>query len=343
MIILSACVIGSLFLLILTIQISKPLEAKNGFNRHFLGHKLEPSKSIHLNLTQFYFAGNTKYNIYLGNYLNSGLLFSSDYSLQDTQYHIITCADKSPIAWRMLNVQIDSPWVYLMEGLTPALLATDFAFKKCFRMKVRRNNFSASMMLSPGIAVVRSFDKSLGQDILSVERSECPNDIPLNHFILEKQMDGRFSVDGMFIHLSNSDRFIYLYYYRNSFYMLDSNIQQVYKGQTIDTNRYAKLKIGRIEREDKTTLLTPPPTVNQEACANERYLLVYSGLRADNETSSIFSPHAIIDIYSLLNGQYVGSIYLETVSHKKIASMAIFHQHLMIIQDDLLSDYFFPL
>ena len=198
------------------------------------------------------------------------------------------------------------------------------------------------MMLRPGLAIVRSFDKNLGQDVLSVERSIRPKEIPLSHFILEKQIDGRFSVDGMFIHLSNSDRFIYLYYYRNSFLMLDSNIQLVYKGQTIDTNRYAKLKIGKIEREDKTILLTPPPIVNQEACANERYLVVYSDLMADNETSSIFSRHSTIDLYSLSNGQYVGSIYLETPSHKKISSMAIFHQHLVILQDDLLSDYLFP-
>ncbi len=129
-IILSTCIVGSLILLILTIQISKSLELQNGFSRHYLGHKLRPSKSTHLKLTQFYFAGNTKDNIYLGNYLNSTLLFSSDYSLQDTQYSLITCRDKSPIAWRILNVQVDSPQVYFMEGLTPTLLVTDFAFKK---------------------------------------------------------------------------------------------------------------------------------------------------------------------------------------------------------------------
>ena len=38
------------------------------------------------------------------------------------------------LPWRILNVQVDSPQVYLMEGLTPTLLVTDFAFKKAFEL-----------------------------------------------------------------------------------------------------------------------------------------------------------------------------------------------------------------
>ncbi|MCG1037959.1 hypothetical protein KI686_16295, partial [Polaribacter sp. DS7-9] len=73
--------------------------------------------------------------------------------------------------------------------------------------------------------------------------------IKLAPHILEKQIDGLFCTDGMLHYNRKRHQLIYLYYYRNQYILMDTLLNIVHKGNTIDTNRVAKINPVKIQSQ----------------------------------------------------------------------------------------------
>src|SRR5690606_29221831 len=89
-------------------------------------------------------------------------------------------------------------------------------------------------------------------------------------------------------------RLVYVYYYRNQFLCLDTNLNVQYKGRTIDTVSHAHIKVASLASEGKQTLTSPGGVVNRLSCMDGKWVYVNSKLMANNERKSEFDKVSAI-------------------------------------------------
>ncbi len=132
---------------------------------------------------------------------------------------------------------------------------------------------------------------------------------------------------------------IYLYYYRNEFICLDTNLNLLYKGSTIDTISKAQIKIVEIRSEKISTFAERPLIVNRKSCISRGWLFVNSGLKANNEERQSFDQLAVIDLYSLIDGTYQFSFYMPDPITKKMRDFIVVEKTLIALYDNYIAAY----
>src|SRR5690606_27633545 len=85
--------------------------------------------------------------------------------------------------------------------------------------------------------------------------------------LLQKQIDGIICTDGILVYDSEQQRLFYVYYYRNQFLCLNSTLDLLYRGNTLDTISRVKISITSQNGSHERTLATPPRIVNNLAYA----------------------------------------------------------------------------
>jgi hypothetical protein len=312
----------------------KTLAGKNGFVRLLPSHKVVGviSKDIKHNI--WYISGVSNQKICLGNYLSPGRLALVDQGLKDYQELGLSGFEKVSV-YKGSYMQIDSPFVYLMDGIKPIIIqgsALNFHLDK----QIGAPYFTGAILLTDNSLALRCVNqkhenvlmkKSIGSDVLKTTR------------LLEKQVDGLFCTDGEIVKVPGSSKMIYVYYYRNQFLCADSNLNLLYKGKTIDTISHAQIKVANIHSTKQITMAAPPLYVNKCACANEKYLFVQSALRANNETDYMIKNVSTIDVYAVKDGKYQFSFYLPDFRGFKVRDFKVYGQSLYALYDHYLYKY----
>jgi hypothetical protein len=151
--------------------------------------------------------------------------------------------------------------------------------------------------------------------------------------LLERQIDGIFCVDGRLDYDKSVNRIVYTYYYRNQFIVMDSSLNLLYRGKTIDTTSRVKIQVATISSSKTRTLSAPPMIVNGQSFTANGFLFVNSRLLASNERNDAHDGAWVIDVYSLKDGAYVLSFYLYAFENKKPREFAVVGDKLIALTD----------
>jgi hypothetical protein len=140
-----------------------------------------------------------------------------------------------------------------------------------------------------------------------------------NNNITDRNNDGGLSTDGMLRYDRATGKVLYIFYYSNQFLCLDTNLNLIYKENTIDTFNSYQVTVKRTGGAGKLsfTHASPPRTINKLSCLKANLLYINSGVKADNENTSEFRNNSVIDIYRVDDGKYLGSFYLPDYKKKK--------------------------
>ena len=295
--------------------------SKNGFIRLFPSHFIVDSNRLDIGYNSYYIAGITDTHIYLGNYTATNQVMQVNYALNDIHRIILSVPSGRRFAWKAMKVFVDSTGIYMMEGISPIILHVDFHNRVESEYRSFKP-FNESIPISPGSFIMNRFDAPLNQDILVKLRMDTTNHQMAN-YILSKQMDGIFSVDGMINWDPDNKKIVYLYFYRNEFICLDTNLTPIYTGHTIDTIRHAHIKLTPPSPERTITFASPPLMTNQRCCVSGNWLYIQSALMANNEKPEYFKTNSVIDLYSIQNGRYRFSFYLPDLFHSKARDFCV--------------------
>lgn len=328
--------IGMVYLLQIFSQ--KVNHSSNGFIRLFPPHLVSLRKAIDLKYNSYYIAGVSSKHIYLGNFTARANLLITDYSLADTHRIKLRFPENGKQLSNSFNVRIDFPHIYILDGLKPAILHASVDTLFAFPYIYDRTYFIECVPISFNSFALRSFDASIHKNVLLKQSPDTPH-IKRSPELLEKQVDGFFCTDGILSYDVSASRLVYVYFYRNQFLCLDTNLNLLYKGRTIDTVSHARIKVFSTDSGKMSTLAAPPLTVNKRSTASKGLLFVYSSLRANNETQEAFNTYSVIDIYILNDGQYKHSIYLNDINNKKLSNFYIRNRTLVAIHDHYLAIY----
>ncbi len=310
------------------------------FKRIFPKEKiLSLQATVDLRFNSYYLAGADSSNIYLANSTDPNQLIIADYRLR-TKHVQLNIPDTARIAWKLLQVRIDFPNILITEGITPSILKGTFP-SLSYSKKQFDLYFSDLVPLTSNTFCLRAYNESLKQNILLSAREGVENDT-VPRYMLEKQSDGFFCTDGMLLYNPARGEVIYVYYYRNQFVQLDSEMRVKHVGHTIDTVGRADVDVGFIRSESQMVLLNQPTVVNKHSCTDENFLYIHSGIKADNETDFEFKGNSVVDVYSLADNKYQFSFYLPFLAETSIDDFKAANHKLIVVHGQILAVYALP-
>jgi hypothetical protein len=310
----------------------------NNFTRLFPPHFLYNPRLLALRYNSFYLAGMSRSTIYLGNVTAPSFLLMVNYDLTDSGHLILQVPEQIKIVAPAIQVFVDSPNIFMMEGNTPRILRGNLTHPYMTDCKYQGDGFNASTMISAQSFALRTYSQQNGRNMLAksdLSGEKC-KDFPA---ILTTKGDGIFSLDGSLFRDQNTGILNYVYFYRNEFLSLDTNLNIIAKGKTIDTIHTPQIKLSRIISENNTTFSAPPLLVNKISCADSGFLFINSGLMANNENEDSFKSGAVVDIYSLKNGEYIYSFYVPDDNGVKMKSFQVYKHRLVALYDQSMMSF----
>jgi hypothetical protein len=305
----------------------------NGFYRIFPPHPIEKTVTLDLQSDHYYLAGMTSNSIYLADQKDPFHILRSSLDLSDTQNLDITYSRNLKLQFG--RIRVDSPRIYLTDWNTKTILSGKMDSPILADDYPNTTSFVDAAPLSPKSVVIKTLNDSNNGYILAKETDGVP--LLKAPGILEKQDEGFFSTDGMITYDNQLLSFIYLYYYRNQYLVIDSNLQLRFRGRTIDTVSWAKLQTSIIPSEHALTISGTPLLVNNHMAVFEKWLIVHSNLIADNESKSLFNDSYVMDVYNLLTHTYAYSFHAPRRQSKKITGIWLQSNRLALIEGQYLS------
>src|SRR5579859_494830 len=225
------CLSGSVLCVVcLALYSEKANHRSNGFIRLAPPHVATPKRIRDLGVNSYYLAGGTRSRFYLGNHTTPHLITTIDLGLADSSVHRLSMPSAGGRFARSLMIGIDSPHIYLFEGVTPTIVQGIIGDSILYRTP-GKFYFNMATPLSPASRIFRVVDQRR-QNILV---KQLHDSLIRADNILEKQMDGIFYTEGALHAQPDSNRLVYVYSYRNQFIVMDTNLQVRYIARTIDT------------------------------------------------------------------------------------------------------------
>jgi len=333
---LAICAIISIgFIVVLFEVVQYEKNKPNDFIRSLPPHLIVAGKTFDLKSNSFYIAGLSADSIYLAS-------FNTPYFIMSLDYHLIAIKDRK-IMWtggykisKSANLNVNYPFIYLNDDNEGRHYKTNLDnLRKVTAMQILP--YTASAILNQHSFVDRIIDNK-GQNQLIWESGTLKS-IKIHQKLLENQGDGIFSSDGVLFHLPETNYAVYLYHYRNQFLCIDSNLNLVYRGKTIDTISHVHISVSSIKSKHEITMASPPLMVNRTGCANEKYIFINSGLSANNEKQDLATNTQIIDVYNTKNGKYEFSFYLPPLGKYKAKDFKVYGGNLVAIYDHFVTVY----
>lgn len=310
----------------------QPETRSNGFSRTFLPEAvLVAEDTLDLGFDSYYLAGHTDHTLYLGNIVAPRHVLSLSIPALDSQHFELEIMEPRALRISSIQVAVDSPSVFLCDGTSPVIYEGELASSQLSPADVRGTYFLDVVPAGHFGFMMRVLDEKR-ENALAVLQLH-PFHVRLASIDLDRQIDGFFCTNGKLHYNQENKSMIYVYTYRNRYLRIDSSLSRAYVGMTIDTTSRANISVATITSSETRTLSRPATVVNRLSAVRENYLLINSGLIADNEAFDDFRNSSVIDIYDLLSMRYRGSFYVPHWDDKRMNDFAIVDNKLVVLYE----------
>jgi hypothetical protein len=326
---------------VVTILFFLSIQAVHKFNvfvRQFPPHALGKADTFDLGFNSYYIAGVTTSRIFLGNSTSPLHVLVLPISLRDSQHVNLRSPEIESTKFWSLKLKIDSPDFFLADGAVPRIFTGHIDTWVPHRVPYDSAFFVDYEPLSSSMFGIRSVSSATNEFVLG-KQSLTEARVKLSHDLLQKQIDGRFCVDGMLHYNKYLQKLIYVYYYRNQFIVYDTALNLAWRGNTIDTVSHARITIASVSSQNVRTYSAPPLVVNKYSCTSGNLLFINSGLLAKNEDQSTFEQSSVIDVYDLAKNEYRFSFYIPAFSGRMIHDFYVRGTTLIVLTDRYVMTY----
>ena len=323
-----------LILLSLKYRVKNPATQKNGFARHFLSIKIKEVNRTKLSDQFLKICGTTTDNIILCDG-EPGRITITDKSLKllkTVQLPIHKINNIAPVFY----TTVDYPKVLILAGQSKLFIEGNLETRNYKVTQLHTNSFSNGIVVTPTSFIMRVMDpaniSSHFQKANLITRT-CIRDSNIS----EKGQYTAFTYDGKLNYDPVAKKVFYVADYCNRIKCMDTSLQLLYNAHTIDTVNSPDIQVS--EHKGIISFTKPPFTTNKNISTANGILFILSALKADNESIIEFSDNDVIDLYSEMNGDYLGSIYLPS-AHKPVISFQFFNDDtLVVLYPDALVKY----
>lgn len=321
---------------IIFLSSEKQIKRNNAFIRRYMPHPIEKIGEYDLEYDSYYLTGLDDTTIYLGNYNAPLFMMSLNTSLTQTNEFRVAI-DSTHLPYRRVRISVNPPYFYLGDGTVPVLFkgkisewdASVFSYYDAYFTE-----FVVADSVNVGITTKSSITRSDALGLL--KKTNDTIRVALNHDVLTKQTDGVFESNGILLWNDTHQRFIYTYYYRNSYEVTDKNLSYQFTGKTIDTISRAVLDIAHYAKTDIYKLGGKSIMVNRQSATYGDYLYINSDRLGRYEGEEVLRSAGIIDVYDITDNTYVFSFYLYHQPDKKLSEFRVYKDLLVAIVDNKL-------
>ena len=314
------------------------MKKENNFTRRFPHHPILEEQSFDLGVNSFYFAGNHKGDLYLGNPSNPFRIFKLDSLMQ--KMDTINLNPGSNFRFKNLRYCIVQGNLYSFDGTVPVIYSQSLD-SLSMPLVVRSSNqvyFDQLVAVSPSQYLLRVEDyasKRLG--IASLSLLEKPQ-VAINQTLLSNKADGGFEGDGKLLYDTALGDIYYMFYYKNTILKLNASAKIVRKMKTIDPYDKPALKVKKL-KDGRSKMNQPSLLINRNMMAYKGLLFNHANLIGKYESKDLWKKNSVIDVYMTSSGGYWGSFYVQHRKKNKMSQMLMTDHYFYIISGNEIVRY----
>lgn len=330
---------GVLVVVVLFQSSETKMHVNNAFQRRYLPHPIEKIGSYDLTYNSYYIAGMSDSSIYLGNY--KAPLALSTFNIASKRFKDFSVSiSNTDLPYRRVQISVEPPYVYVGDGTVPVLFrgtVHDWHATPLSYQEVYFSQFVAVDSTTLGIMTKSSETKTKAIGLLL--SSSPTNELIIKTSLLKKEKNNSFETDGVLLWNEKHQQFIYSYYYRNSYEVMNEQLEHLYSGNTIDTIQKPILDVAYFKKKNQYTLGGKSITVNRISATSDDYLYINSDRLGRYENEKIITSASIIDVYHIKNKSYLFSFYIYHQPEAKLLEFQIYKDLLIAIVEDTLWIY----
>lgn len=226
--------------------------------------------------------------------------------------------------------------IYICAYNIPAIAPAD---SSSHYKRLPYGGFSQAVLMRDGNFMLRKLEPGI-KDQLFMHLDTSTWSLTGEKGLSEIYHDGGMRTDGSLNYDITTGLLTYVHYYSNGFFTFDNSMQLRSKGHTIDTFSHYRFRLA----EGNKKVFTgegPDQLVNAHSCAYSGILYVNSKIRADNDDYR-FRRHNVIDMYSLADNSYKGSLYLDIPANAGIGQLFVYGNILLAKCEDSVYGFRLP-
>jgi len=332
--------VGTALIIVLFLLSESVMHKENPFIRRFTPGSAARTAKTDLRSATLYIAGATLNSIYLTDRKAPLQVYEYDVNLQNRKHHVIKL-EREDFPFKALQMKVVYPHFYLYDSTVPIIYKGLVSDWKANIVTARQYNFSDIIFVNDHKAIFRGQIPSTRVNTLATISNQDTTTVKTNNALLQKQIDGVFDTDGTMQYSYELNKLVYTYYYRNQFIITDENLNIENRGNTIDTNTIAKIKVTTIKKSGDTKMATPPLMVNNLTTITDNLLMVNSLLRGKFEKKEVWQHATVIDVYNITNQSYLLSFYVYDENGFRMKNGYATSEALYLIAGHYLSKYSF--
>ena len=318
---LCAGLLGSTILVIVLFLTSEEqMHRNNAFIRRYIPHAFSLEQDFELGVNSYYIAGITTDSIYLGNTTSPFMLLSLDLKLSDSSITFLKLNDAGSIKFRSLRASVRDSIVVLSDGSVPVIFTGNLHSRRLEPINPPFY-FSKLQPTVPNWYAFTTRQAATNENELGLYR-ENTSGFKLYPDLLKRQVDGIFDVEGFLTFNEKLQNLIYVYRYRNEYFLTDTLFNHLRTGKLIDTISKVQLDIDTLSTKGQRKLGPNSISVAHHIATSGTYLYVHSK-RLGNYEEELKKDRSIIDAYDLNRLNYAHSFYLQHPGMYPLIDLAI--------------------
>ncbi|PHR12829.1 MAG: hypothetical protein COA40_08165 [Aequorivita sp.] len=313
---------STLLVTVMFIGSESKLYINEAFQRKYLPRAAEYLGDYDLGSKSYYLAGFKDSIIYIGNLQAPLYLKTIDVSLKHIQDFQVTISNLE-LPYRRARILVEPPFFFVGDGTVPVLFrgktndwqATVFSYDDAYFKQ-----FEIADSTHIGLTGISAITSTTNLGLIT--KASAQDTVIFNDQIITKQVDGIFDSDGSLLWNYAHKKFIYTYFYRNSYEVTDENLNHLSTGNTIDTVSTAILNIFHHSKKNQYKK-GQAVIVNRHTATYGDYLFINSDRLGRFEDKTTANAAAIIDVYNILENTYKFSFYIGHQPDKKLDGFRI--------------------
>jgi hypothetical protein len=271
-----------------------------------------------------YFAGATTQEIFFGNPRDPFDLLVTDSALGAPRHIRLSVVGGENLELTGSRIEIDSPFFYIKAGNLPGIFKGALGQWEALLTSDSITFFTQAVPITPNSFVFVPGNNTRKTDNqYRLRKSSGTAQVKLEPEFFDAQAD-TLSAMGMLRYSKELDCVVYVYYYRDEYMVMDSELNVLYRTSTIDT-----VNQGHIKPMEYIN----PELVNTNAEIYKGFLFLGSTLVARNESPLLRDSVAVVDVFDIKNNIYLFSFYLPDYEGIRVQSFKIIKDRIVAIYD----------
>tara|TARA_R100000353_G_scaffold175198_2_gene144930 strand:- start:32872 stop:34332 length:1461 start_codon:yes stop_codon:yes gene_type:complete len=341
-------IIGIGIIVLLFVFSERKMHRNNAFQRRYLPHPIEKIREFQLDYDSYYIAGYSDSLVYLGNY-QAPLYLTTNNIITKEQKIIRVELDNMTYPYRKIKIEVKPPKFTVADGTVPALFQGNIKERLAYQLPIDSVYFTQYVVTKPNNIGIITVDSRTKKKIIGLYKNISGEDHSIfTTATIREVAPEPFADDGVLVWNEKLSCFLYIYYYKNKFEVIDRKLQLIYTGSTIDTIKTPRLDVTYSEQNDMYTLGGKSTVVNRLSATTANYLFINSDRLGRFEDEGPLKSASIIDVYNISDKSYVFSFYVYHQPGGKLYDFQVYKNILIALVKEKLfiyklkPEHFFP-